>query len=226
MTALTAVVSIPALFVPSIVTALQQDPGLIRHGQWWRLITPMLVQGYGIGQFVFNLAGIVLAGSAVERRTGPLRWLTIYLIAGVVSIAVTSAIFPDRVDSGSSAAVAGLIGALVVTTAIRRESPPLPALLYTVFFAAYLSGLALAGPVVGAVAGSAGVAAIGLARRVTSRSALRLGAAAVVITATAAMLAVGDVHGIGLLTGMIIAAALSALVDRRPSAAEDRPRGR
>lgn len=216
VTVLTLAVSIPALLSDDIVTALQQDPSLIGRGQWWRMITPMFVQGFGIGQFLFNLVGIMLVGVAVERRYGTVRWLILYLVAGIVSIAVTSWRFPDRIDSGSSAAVAGLIGAMVIAMLIRPELPPWPSRLYGVFFAVYLSCLAVAGPIAGAVGGTATIPVFALARRFVDPGVLRVAAAIVVMAATVALLVVIDVHGIGLLTGMIIAMPLTLLRIGKP----------
>ncbi|WP_051580925.1 rhomboid family intramembrane serine protease [Pseudonocardia acaciae] len=202
---LTSAVSVPALVSPGLVRALEQDPHAFAQGQWWRLLTPMLIQGYGLGHLAFNLLGIVLAGIAVERRYGWRRWLVAYLAGGVVAIAVTSVLFPDQTDSGSSAGVAGLIGAMMVAVASSTRLPPWPSLLYGLFFAAYLSALALGGPIAGAVAGTAMIPAFRLTRKLAGEHALRVGILVVVGAATVAMLAVGDSHGIGLATGMIVA---------------------
>lgn len=216
---ITAAVSLPALGMPGLVRALEQIPQAIWRGQWWRLVSPMFVQGYGFRQFVFNLLGIVVAGAVVERAYGRWRWLAIYFAAGIAGIALTSLWFPHQTDSGSSAAVAGLIGAVGVMMVTRREAPPLPALGYGVFFAGYLTVLAFAATPVALTVGLALVAGLLLLRARAHGTALIAVTAGLLAAATVAMLAVGDVHGVGLAVGML-AAALAGLPRFRRDAAE------
>ncbi|MDF0531235.1 rhomboid family intramembrane serine protease [Tsukamurella sp. 8F] len=208
----TALVSIPALFSPAVVDALQQNPPAFGRGEWWRLVTPILIQGYGIGQFVFNLLGVVLVGYAVESRLGTLRWAAVYLVAGVGSVVATSLLYPHTTDSGCSAAVAGLVGAIVVGLAARAPLPPRLPLMYSVFFLVYLCALALGGPAAGAAAGMLTIPAFLAARRLVDPQLLRFGCLAVALITTAVMLALGDVHGIGVAIGIAVTVALR----RRP----------
>lgn len=203
--AVTSALSIPALFCPPLVRALEQNPALTWHGQPWRLVTPLLVQGYGIWQLVFNMAGVLLVGSAVERRYGPRRWLTLYTGAGALSIAATSAWFPHWVDSGSSTGVAGLIGAIVVATVLDRTAPARLSMVYSVFFCAYLTALAFGGQTVAIVAAAVVVSAL-LADRFWARGRwLPAAAVALVVASAAALLATGEIHGVGLVAGLVIA---------------------
>ena len=217
VTAVTAAVSIPALAIPQLVTALQQDPTAFAQGQVWRLVTPMLVQGYGLGQFLFNLVGVVLAGIAVESRSGPARWLAVYLAAGIAAVVLTSVWFPVQTDSGASAGVAGLIGAFVVGLVTSRTYPPLPSLMYAVYFVAYLTGMAYAGVLPGAIAGVVALAVLALARRRLGEPALATGIAVVVAVGAVAMLLHGDPHGVGLLVGAAVAAPLCSAGQPSPS---------
>lgn len=173
------------------------------HGQWWRSLSPVLIQGHGLGQFFFNLLGIILVGSAVERRYGWWRWLVVYLASGTTAVLLTSLWFPHQRDSGSSAAVAGLIGALVVSTLAPGPLPPWPSMLYGVFFAVYLTALAMGGPVIGAVGGTIVIPLFVLTRMRTDSPVLRTGAVVVILLATIAMLIPGDAHGVGLAVGII-----------------------
>lgn len=207
-TALALAVGIPALFLPRLVRALEQNPPLLLAGQWWRLVTPMIVQGYGWSQLVFNVLGIVLAGAAVERRLRTWRWLVVAAGSGVIAIIVTSLLRPHEIDSGSSAAVAGLVGAMTVGMLRTRRLPPLAGLLYGVFFAVYLCALALAGPLAGAVAGSLSIPAVLVVRRVAGRRATRAVAGGLVALAGVLLLARGDAHGIGLVAGAVLGAAV------------------
>lgn len=206
--ALTAAVSIPALWWSPLVAALEQNPPLTFHGQWWRLVSPLLVQRYGVAQFVFNMLGTLAVGAAVERRYGPWRWLAVYLAAGVASISATSVWFPQWVDSGSSTGVAGLIGAMTVALVVDRELPHWTAMLYAVFFCAYLTLSAFGGRFL-AVAVTLVIAAVFLAdRSLLAGRWLRIGTAGVVVASAAALLAIGDIHGVGLAAGLIAGAVL------------------
>lgn len=202
---LTAVVGFPALLVPAMTTAMQQDPAAVADGQPWRLITPLVVQGYGVGQYLFNLLGVVLVGVAVERRYGWGRWVGLYLLAGVAAIIATSFLFPQVTDSGASAAVAGLIGALAVDTLRTRVLPGWAAYLYSAFFIVYLTALALGGAVSGAVAGSIILPALIVSRVFAPRAVLRWVHPLIVIVGTLLLIARGDAHGIGALVGLLFA---------------------
>ena len=224
--AVTVAVSVPALALPGLVRALEQVPQAIWRGQWWRLVSPVFVQGYGLRQFAFNLLGIVLAGAAVERHYGRWRWLGVYLVAGVAGIVLTSWWFPHQTDSGSSAAVAGLIGALVVHQVATRSPLPWPVLLYSIFFAVYLTGEGFGeSTAVAAVAGAVGTAAVLGLRVAGYHDALRVVTAVVVVAGAVAMLTIGDVHGVGLAAGMIVAALLRPSWPRPGAGLRDRPEG-
>lgn len=206
--AVTAAASIPALWWSPLVRALEQDPALVARGQWWRIISPLLVQGYGAGQFLVNMLGIVLVGSAVERRYGRWRWLATYLGSGMLSIAVTSLWFPQWRDSGSSTGVAGLIGAVVVALIADRSMPPIRAIAYAVFFGAYLTLSQFDGRAV--TLGVALAVAVGALadRYLLGGRLLRTSTAATILVAAAALLSIRDIHGVGLAAGIVISAAV------------------
>lgn len=54
----TAAISVIALFDADLSGLLTRDEALLRAGQWWRVLTPILVQPAGWGQFAFNLTGL------------------------------------------------------------------------------------------------------------------------------------------------------------------------
>lgn len=202
---ITAIVGAAQFAVPEIVSALQRDGDLVRAGQWWRLLTALLVQPSGWGQYAYNLLGIVLIGLAVERRCGPARWLTLYVVAGVAGAALTLLLFPHDVGGGSSDAVAGLIGGLTVLAWRTRRPPPWWSAGYAVHFAAYLTVLATAGAVPATVAGALAVAVTTAALR-SGRAGVTSGVlVATVLTAAVIMTALRDGHGFGLLTGLLLA---------------------
>jgi membrane associated rhomboid family serine protease len=213
ITATTALVGAAQFAAPVVVSTLQRDPDLIRAGQWWRLLTAIFVQPSGWGQYVYNVLGIVLVGVAVERRCGRVRWLVLYLGAGLVGVVLVLALYPHAVGGGSSDAVAGLIGGLTVVMWRTGRLPPWPASLYAAHFASYLSVLAVESALLASVAGTAIIAVITATRRTGRLHFARGLLCVVVLTGTTLMAALGDSHGAGLLTGLLLAALTTGSID-------------
>lgn len=205
VTALTAAVGAAQFLAPGVVSALERNWGRLLDGQWWRLVTPMLVQPSGYGQYAFNLIGSVVVGVAVERQLGPHRWLGIYLAGGLAGVLTAYVWFPGQTGGGSSDAVAGLIGALTVGWGVRRSRPWWPSYTYSAFFATYLAGLAAAGAIAGTVIGAMTIGVVTAIRRHGSDARLRYLICALVITSGAVLTALRDSHGLGLTTGILAA---------------------
>ncbi|WP_155384511.1 rhomboid family intramembrane serine protease [Catellatospora paridis] len=207
--ALTTLVFVAQLTAPGVVDALQRGPGIMRDGQWWRLVGALLVQPSGWGQFAYNTLGLVLVGMAVERGLGRFRWLVLYLAAGLAGLILMLVLHPADTGGGSSDAVAGLVGALAVMTWRSGWTPPLPAFLYAVHFALYLAAFAVAGVIAATMAGAAAVALVMVTHRV-SNTRLARGVIVALVAAGAVLLAtLGDSHGTGLVTGLVLTALLT-----------------
>ncbi len=204
VTALTALVGAAQFLFPAVLEELQRDPAGLRAGQWWRLFTPLLVQGAGWGQYAFNLLGSLLVGVALEARYGARRWLAFYLAAGIAGIVTAYLWQPDSTGSGSSDAVAGLIGALTALLWSGRPLPWWPGYLYGTFFASYLTGLAAAGLIAAVLAGNATTVLVMAVRRAARPRLVRALVSTVVAAGAVAMSALHDGHGVGLLTGLML----------------------
>lgn len=230
----TLAVSLAALASHPLMRLLTRDLAQLRTGQWWRVITPVLVQPDGWGQMVFNLLGIAVVGAALERRASRAAWTLTYLLGGVGTIAVIGAWHPSDLGGGSSNAVAGLIGALTVLLAAespshshshshrddddrdqygRRPWADWPAQVYCVFFAGYLTALDLGGLWWSILAGNATIVAYFIARRALRRTQLSWACLLLVGAAGVAMTAAQDGHGVGILAGA--GSALLVLLRRR-----------
>jgi membrane associated rhomboid family serine protease len=105
-------------------------PALIADGQWWRLLTSMLLHA-GILHLGLNAWGLYLFGAVVERQAyGRARFLTFFLIAGIVG-GVASYVMRSPTDIrelvapgvGASGGIFGLVGAVAVYAYIRRDTP-------------------------------------------------------------------------------------------------------
>jgi rhomboid protease GluP len=88
-------------------------------GQYWRLITPVLLHG-GVFHVGLNLYALAIIGSGIERMYGPLRFLALYLIAAFAGN-VFSFVFSPNPSLGASTAIFGLLGAQIVLIFNNRK---------------------------------------------------------------------------------------------------------
>ena len=93
--------------LPLMLGAKEGD--LIRQGQLWRLITPVLLHG-SLLHIAFNMYALFSFGTGLERRFGHFRFLVLYLLAGF-SGNVLSFLFSSGISVGSSTSIFGLIAA-------------------------------------------------------------------------------------------------------------------
>jgi rhomboid protease GluP len=78
-------------------------------GEYWRLLTPMLLHG-SLLHIGFNMYALFIFGPGLERHYGHWRFLTLYILAGFAGN-VFSFIFSPANSLGSSTAIFGLIAA-------------------------------------------------------------------------------------------------------------------
>lgn len=138
-----ALVAIPSLLqfpFPRLLYALRRDGDLILHqGEWWRIVTSLLVQDGGVAGTVFNLVGLVLVGLVAERLWG--RWLPVLFFgAGIGSQFVGMAWQP--IGAGNSVGNFGMATGVLLLCVIRAEAI-LPRILGVVGIIAGLTLLSL-----------------------------------------------------------------------------------
>jgi rhomboid protease GluP len=116
-----------------VTEMLLMDPFAIAAGEWWRLLTPVLVHGsllhVGLNMYIFYIYG-----PNVEQAFGTLRFVAIFLITGFLASAFSYALPPLNRSVGASGAVFGVVGVLIVYLYKRRRST---------FMAQYLRGMGL-----------------------------------------------------------------------------------
>jgi membrane associated rhomboid family serine protease len=100
---------------PGILDALRRDRALLRDGEWWRLVTPLVVQDGGWPGTVFNLAILLLLGATVETLFGWRVLTGVYLSAGLASEIAAYTVMQHQGYAGNSVAVMGLAGLLVAS---------------------------------------------------------------------------------------------------------------
>ncbi|BBB49459.1 rhomboid family intramembrane serine protease [Pelolinea submarina] len=81
----------------------------ILKGEIWRLVTPLLLHG-SILHIAFNMYALYTVGPGLERRYGPISFITLYLIGGLWGN-TASFLFSANPSLGASTAIFGLIAA-------------------------------------------------------------------------------------------------------------------
>lgn len=82
---------------------------LIRAGELWRFLTPVLLHG-SIPHIAFNMYALYIFGTGLERHFGHRRFLILYLL-GAFTGNVLSFLLSSGYSVGASTAIFGLIGA-------------------------------------------------------------------------------------------------------------------
>jgi membrane associated rhomboid family serine protease len=107
---------------PEILQALRRDPAGLKAGEWWRLITPLFVQPGGAFQLLFNMTFLVVLLPMGERLYGARIWL-LFFVPGVVGQLVNYA-WDASGTGGSSTAVFGVMGSILIYVVFHRKSAP------------------------------------------------------------------------------------------------------
>lgn len=85
----------------------------IAAGEYWRLFTAMFLH-FGLLHLMVNMWALWILGRYVEGALGPVRYLALYLIAGVGGDVAAYLFSPEKFTAGASGAIFGLFGAYYV----------------------------------------------------------------------------------------------------------------
>ena len=101
-------------FVLSQFPLLPQNPAAsllpeIRAGQWWRLLTPMLVH-LSLPHIIFNMLALGNLGSPIERQMGSWRYLALVLALNFISEFAQYFVAGGYAGGGMSGVIFGLFG--------------------------------------------------------------------------------------------------------------------
>jgi rhomboid protease GluP len=102
-------------------------PPALRGGQWWRLIASVFLH-FGAVHLAMNMLGLWIVGPFVEYALGFRRFVLVYLLAGIASMAGV-AMFgcQECLVVGASGCIMGLIGAagaLMLRGWLREKARP------------------------------------------------------------------------------------------------------
>lgn len=93
---------------------------LIWAGEYWRLITPIFLH-IGVTHLILNSWSLYVFGPLVEKVFGRLKFLIIYLLAGLIG-SIMSVIMTPNLAAGASGAIFGLMGALLYLSYYYRDA--------------------------------------------------------------------------------------------------------
>lgn len=82
-------------------------------GEWWRLLTAAFLH-YGPIHLGMNMLALWWIGRPLEVALGPLRYVLLYLVAGLAGSAGALIANPTAVTVGASGAIFGILGAAIV----------------------------------------------------------------------------------------------------------------
>ena len=139
----------------------------IAHGEWYRLVTAMFLH-YGLLHLALNMYALWILGRDLERVLGPLRFVGLYLLAGLggnVAAYLFSA--PNSATAGASTAVFGLMAAIFVILKRLNQSvaPILPVIVINIVFTFVIASISVAGHFGGLIVGAIVAAILAYAPR-------------------------------------------------------------
>jgi rhomboid protease GluP len=98
-----------------------QDNGYAIHGQFWRLVTPLVVH-YGILHIGLNMFALWQIGPPVEKVVGRLNFLAAYLLCGIGGQVVSDLHYgKGALSGGASGAIFGVIGVLIGNAVLTTQ---------------------------------------------------------------------------------------------------------
>jgi membrane associated rhomboid family serine protease len=109
---------------PAVMIRLGTDyTPLTLSGQWWRLLTSTFLH-FGLLHIALNMWALYVNGIVAERIFGSVRYLAIYLVAGVTGSVASLLWHPIVNGAGASGAIFGVLGALLAFFLLRKGGLP------------------------------------------------------------------------------------------------------
>lgn len=183
--------------VPFTGGSIRGLTGGLVGGEWWRLVSSMFLHA-GLIHLGLNAYVLWIFGSAIEREIGRLSTLGVFLTTGVFAGAASFALSSrPTIAVGASGAIFGLVGAFVVYNYLRRHHvlaqarlrAALSMLILNLIIGFSIPLIDWRAHVGGLVAGLAAGFAVDPSRPPALRRAFTLGGFALLLAATAAIVA-------------------------------------
>jgi membrane associated rhomboid family serine protease len=153
----------------------------VADGQYYRLFTAMFMH-FGILHLLMNMYALWILGRTLESFLGPVRFLALYLVAGLGGNVAAYLFQPAALSAGASTALFGLFAALFLV--LRRlglnATSVLPVILINLVFTLSVPGISIAGHLGGFVVGALAGAGLAYAPR-QRRNLVQAGALAAIV---------------------------------------------
>ena len=94
---------------------------VLQNGQFWRLVTAGFLHG-GLLHILFNSWALFDVGAMVDEIYGTYRMLVIYFVGNICGYVLSSLWSPQVPSIGASAAICGLVGAMIAL-GMRHRNP-------------------------------------------------------------------------------------------------------
>jgi rhomboid protease GluP len=135
-------------------------PAVTYQNEFYRLVTSMLLHG-NVFHLLMNMYVLVYIGGFMERFIGSLRYIALYLVAGITaSLAVVYLGNSNVITVGASGSIFGIMGALFLMTFIQKDALPGPIIyqirlltLINLGFTAFIPGISIFGHLGGLITG-------------------------------------------------------------------------
>lgn len=109
-------------FSERLFELLAMDNAAVAAGEWWRMITVVLLHANPI-HIGFNMWALWVLGPQIEREVGGVRFLVLYLAAAAVGSALAFHLGgPADLGVGASGAIFGLFGVWLASAVRRRHT--------------------------------------------------------------------------------------------------------
>jgi membrane associated rhomboid family serine protease len=102
-----------------LLAALWLDKQGLAAGEWWRLVSPVLVHG-SLLHLLFNMYFLYLVGPLVEQMYGSVRFVVLYVLTAAAGSAASFLFGGSGPSVGASGAIFGLCGVLLVVSVVHR----------------------------------------------------------------------------------------------------------
>ncbi|SCE71686.1 Membrane associated serine protease, rhomboid family [Micromonospora viridifaciens] len=172
--------------------------GGVAEGQWYRLVTAMFLH-YGLLHLLLNMWALWVLGRSLEAVLGPLRFLALYLVAGLGGNVAVYLFSPVNQPSvGASTAIFGLFaGIFVIMRRLGRDTSSIvPILVINLIFTFTVPHISVAGHLGGLFVGALMALVLAYAPRMR-RTAFQAAGSAILLVALLGLVLVRT----GMLTG-------------------------
>lgn len=159
----------------------QVYPG-IEDGGVYRLITAMFIH-YGLIHLLLNMWALWVLGRNLEAVLGPVRFLALYLLAGLGGNVAAYVISPNSLSAGASTAIFGLFAAffIILRKLGRDTSAIIGVLVVNLVLTFTISNISIAGHLGGLLTGAMVGAILAYAPRARRTVVQAVGAGAILL---------------------------------------------